>query len=231
MKVIIPAKANSHRVINKNFRPFYDGMSLVEITIKKLKAAGFAAKDIYVSSNSVSDLSRLRLAHKISTLHRDESYCENEMQLTDVIRYVTGQVGNAREVAWAQTTCPTFNQYRECLMQWQQHKHDHDSLCVAFPRSPSKHTTVCIHVVGHSEATIKAVNNLLRLTRCLSRSRSLQEEASMRLATTLVASVYGSNPQNHTWTSTQCRISKTRKQSTRQGSSRKTQDRKNNLQR
>lgn len=136
MKVIIPAKANSHRVVNKNFRPFCDGISLVEITIKKLKAAGFAAKDIYVSSNSVTDLSRLRLAYKISTLHRDDSYCDNDMQLTDVIRYVTGQLGNAREVAWAQATCPTFNQYRECLIEWQQHKHQFDSLCVAFPRSP-----------------------------------------------------------------------------------------------
>ena len=35
MKAIIPVKASSSRVINKNFKEFYKGDSLFDITAKK----------------------------------------------------------------------------------------------------------------------------------------------------------------------------------------------------
>ena len=36
MKIIIPVKSQSERIINKNFRPFYKNMSLTDILVEKL---------------------------------------------------------------------------------------------------------------------------------------------------------------------------------------------------
>ena len=50
MKVIIPAKCNSSRTLNKNWREFVDGKCLVEIKIGQLIEAGVDAADINVCS-------------------------------------------------------------------------------------------------------------------------------------------------------------------------------------
>ena len=49
MKAVIPAKTNSLRVKNKNYRPFFNGMSLVDIQISKLLGL-LEPVEIYLSS-------------------------------------------------------------------------------------------------------------------------------------------------------------------------------------
>ena len=48
MKAIIPAKCNSSRVFDKNWREFYEGESLVEIKISQLIDSGLNSDDIHV---------------------------------------------------------------------------------------------------------------------------------------------------------------------------------------
>lgn len=132
MKVIVPAKQSSSRVINKNFRPFDGDQSLVDITINKLKSSGFRASDIYVSSESAKDLFPLKAKYGCQTLVRDVSLCNNSTPMTKVIRSLCGQIGGWREIAIAHVTTPTFDEYRSCLDMWRTQRGDHDSLSVAF---------------------------------------------------------------------------------------------------
>ena len=136
MKIIIPAKASSSRVVNKNWRPFHAGKSLVEITIEKLRRAKVKAKDIYVSSEDARMLYEIKKTHKVNSLVRDPMMCENHTILTRVIRSIHKQIGSPNEFAWVQCTSPTFDEYRDCFAQWKMIKHEHDSLVVAYPSDP-----------------------------------------------------------------------------------------------
>jgi CMP-N-acetylneuraminic acid synthetase len=132
MKIIIPAKASSTRVVNKNWRPFWKDLSLVDITIKKLKAAGVKKSNIFVSSEDTRLLLTCKRNHGIETLFRSPALCDNDAPLTTVIRDICLQVGGVREVGWAQVTSPTFNEYRACLDKWTLQRTNYDSLAVAF---------------------------------------------------------------------------------------------------
>jgi len=136
MKVVIPAKASSLRVNSKNWRPFFGASSLVDVLIDKLCAAGFDQKEIYVSSESVDHLKRLRDRRPVNVILRDKVFCKNETSLVSIIRSVTEQVPYRDEIAWAQCTSPTFNEYKKCLEKWANHKQHYDSLCVAYPSTP-----------------------------------------------------------------------------------------------
>ena len=51
MNVIVPAKADSSRCLNKNFRPFHKNKSLLDIKIEQLLDA-FEPGDIFISSDA-----------------------------------------------------------------------------------------------------------------------------------------------------------------------------------
>lgn len=136
MKVIIPAKVSSTRLTNKNWRPFHDGKSLVEIQIKKLRKAGFKYSDIYVTSESRQELFALRHRYDINILPRSEAMCDNATGPTTWIEHVLRKVPSWNEIAIAHCTAPTFNEYQEVLLHWKAHKKDHDSLAVAVPVTP-----------------------------------------------------------------------------------------------
>jgi CMP-N-acetylneuraminic acid synthetase len=133
MKVVIPAKASSTRVVNKNWRPFYANKSLVEITIDKLRKAKVKAKDIFVSSEDARMLYEIRKSHKVNGLVRDPLMCENETLLTRVIRSLHKQIGTPNEFALVCCTSPTFDEYRDCLANWKLVKDRFDSYVVAYP--------------------------------------------------------------------------------------------------
>ena len=59
MKVIIPAKCNSSRTLNKNWREFIDGKCLVEVKIGQLIEAGVNAADINVFCEEESKRSKV----------------------------------------------------------------------------------------------------------------------------------------------------------------------------
>ena len=54
ISVIIPARANSSRVPEKNFKPFHGDDSLLDIKIKQLITAGIPPEHIVVSCEDVS---------------------------------------------------------------------------------------------------------------------------------------------------------------------------------
>lgn len=129
---IIPAKAHSERVKNKNWRPFHDGDSLVDVTIKKLISAGAPVSRIHVSSDSVDRLREVSERWGVNTLQRI-GLTANSVPLTDWIRSITAQVPGASDVAWCQVCDPMFYEYRQCLEMWPEVRKDHDSLVVCYP--------------------------------------------------------------------------------------------------
>lgn len=140
MKVVIPAKANSTRVINKNWRPFDGKDSLVDVKITQLRKAGFKAKDIYVSSDDYRGLLQVKQRHSVQILRRSPDLCDNSASLQQLMRSTKEQMPPTGTIAWCQVTSPSFNEYVGCLEAWALHQHDHDSLCVAFPTSPYRLT-------------------------------------------------------------------------------------------
>lgn len=127
---IIPAKAVSQRVQRKNFREFYDGRCLVEITLAKLLAAGLPAERIYLSCE---DPRTRGLADRLGIrfLLRDPRFVSNDAFRADVIRGVCAQVPGDDDVVWAQVINPLFDEYDECLSLWERERDaGYDSLSV-----------------------------------------------------------------------------------------------------
>jgi N-acylneuraminate cytidylyltransferase len=135
MKYIIPAKTNSLRVVNKNFREFHQGQSLVDIVIQKLLATDVDSSDIFLSTDS-EDIGREKQdLWSINFIKRDESLCDNSVPLTTWIREIAGQVTKDEDVAWCQVCDPMFNEYKTCFDLWREARKTHDSLVVCYPWS------------------------------------------------------------------------------------------------
>ena len=86
MKAVILGKAGSTRVKQKNYRPFYNGLSLVDILIEKL-IRELDEQDIFLSCE---DLQYKKIADKwgINFIHRDEQYVQISTNTVDVVRNV-----------------------------------------------------------------------------------------------------------------------------------------------
>jgi CMP-N-acetylneuraminic acid synthetase len=132
MKAIIPAKASSSRVPNKNFRPFYQGQSLLDLTIRKLLAY-LSAGDIYVSSEEANIRSH---ADKwgVGFIHRSDSLIANDTPQIDVVPGVCAPVPGEDDIMWCQVIDPLFDEYGPCLERWGTVSDEADSLVVVYPR-------------------------------------------------------------------------------------------------
>lgn len=134
MKYIIPAKAESIRCPNKNWRNFYKGYNLVEITIRKLTDIGVSPEDIYLSCDSYQVAKSTIASTRVNFLQRSPELCSNEVPLTTWLRSIVSQTPNPEdEVAWCQVCDPLFNDYHQCLDRWYQINKIHDSLVVCRP--------------------------------------------------------------------------------------------------
>jgi N-acylneuraminate cytidylyltransferase len=130
---IIPAKANSLRVPNKNWRDFTgDGRSLVDLTIEKLIAAGAERNRIFVSCEDETKSVYCR-DKGVQFLLRDASLCDNSVPLTTWLRSIVEQSGATGDVAWCQVCDPLFDDYKKCLKLWRGVQANHDSLVVCWP--------------------------------------------------------------------------------------------------
>lgn len=132
MKVIIPAKASSERVARKNWREFYNGDSLVDITISKLRDAGVPSGEIIVSCENEDLLQHVQKRHHVATALRSEKLCGNQVSLTTWIRSIVKQCKITGDVGWAQVCDPMFDDYDECFYVWSTAKKTYDSLVVAY---------------------------------------------------------------------------------------------------
>jgi len=128
MKIVIPAKENSSRVPSKNWRPFYQGKSLVEVKIEQLLGV-FDPKDIYLSCDT-EVRSEVAIEYGIQFVLRDSILAADE---TPWAQAVTGIIDSIpcsieEDILWAEVTSPLFNEYSGLVAAWSRNKQDHDSL-------------------------------------------------------------------------------------------------------
>lgn len=112
---IIPAKSQSSRVANKNFREFHEGLSLLEIKIDQCQQAGvFDA--IYVSSDS-ERAAAIAEAYGVSFLPRDRRLCLDSTPWAEVLTGVLESVplDDSALIAWSPVTSPVFDRYGDAL--------------------------------------------------------------------------------------------------------------------
>lgn len=112
---VIPVKDKSERVVNKNFREFIDGISLMELKIRHLKSANIFDR-IYVSTDSKKAY-QLAKKYDLIFIERDKQFCNNITPWSDVIFEVVNSLPEDDEttVAWCHTTSPLFQNYKECI--------------------------------------------------------------------------------------------------------------------
>jgi CMP-N-acetylneuraminic acid synthetase len=133
MKAVIPAKACSSRVPNKNYRPFAGGDSLVSLLIQKLLRV-LSPSDIYLSSESYA-AEVLAARDGIQFLARAERLCRNETPLPHVVRGICRDIHGSDPILWCECIDPLFNQHGEVLDAWRERPNDStaDSLVVVHP--------------------------------------------------------------------------------------------------
>lgn len=118
---VVPVKASSERVADKNFREFYNGKSLFDLLLEQLRASE-ELEHIYVSSNAAHLRERVE-ALGCRFIQRDDSLCNNQVPWSDVIAEVADSVPESSDttLAWCHTTSPLFQDYDQALRAY----HDH----------------------------------------------------------------------------------------------------------
>lgn len=124
---IIPAKGHSTRVLGKNFRPFFDDASLVDIKIRQCKDAR-VFDTIYVSSDVESGQVAAE-SQGVRFLLRDSRLCLDETPWSEVLIGVLHQLPEDDDVmvAWCPPTSPLFARYAEAIRVLKEQP-EHDSL-------------------------------------------------------------------------------------------------------
>ncbi|GLD42924.1 hypothetical protein Mkiyose1665_34240 [Mycobacterium kiyosense] len=131
MKVVIPAKNSSTRVLSKNFRPFYKGQSLFDIKVSQLLLS-FAPNEIYVSSEDPA-VAQHAERWGLNFLIREPYLAKNETPYPYVVSEICKQVPGDDDIAWCHLTDPLFNDYGSCLTAWKQARLENDCLVVVYP--------------------------------------------------------------------------------------------------
>ena len=101
---VIPVRAGSTRVKNKNIRPFA-GSSLLEIKIKQLQQVK-TINQVLVSSDSKEMLDLAKSMGAIP-MERPYEYCDEKTRsFNDVVRYIASEQVNTEHMMWAPCVCP-----------------------------------------------------------------------------------------------------------------------------
>tara|TARA_Y100000592_G_scaffold13595_1_gene19175 strand:+ start:5677 stop:6336 length:660 start_codon:yes stop_codon:yes gene_type:complete len=132
MKAIIPAKDNSARIAHKNFKNFYNGQSLVDLTIQKLLEV-MDAQDIYLSCEN-KQKEKICSRWGVNFLHRDNHLTKNSVSSKNLLNGIVDQVPGDDDIAWCCVIEPFFNSYGECIKKWNDVNSEHDSLSVVYPK-------------------------------------------------------------------------------------------------
>lgn len=120
MKVIIPAKAQSARVPNKNWKFFYKDLSLVDIKIQQLLAVGVSPADIFVSCEDPEQREIVTENYNANFLLREPRLASDNTHWSDVVTAIV-QMLPARDdepIAWVQVTCPLFDEFGNMFSLW-----------------------------------------------------------------------------------------------------------------
>lgn len=131
MKAVILGKANSRRIQLKNYKPFYNDLSLTDILIQKL-IKHLDASDIFLSCEDESFRS---VAEKwgIQFIHRDVKYTLLETNTVEVVCGVCKDVPGDDDILYCSCMDPLFDDYENMFNVWEEVKETHDSLNVVYP--------------------------------------------------------------------------------------------------
>jgi CMP-N-acetylneuraminic acid synthetase len=110
MKAIIPAKCNSSRVLDKNWREFHKGKCLVEIKIGQLIDAGLNPSDIHVFCEDQSKRDSVEITGATFEL-RDIANTRDDMHWSDVVTNLVSSIDadDDESIAWTGATSPLFD--------------------------------------------------------------------------------------------------------------------------
>ena len=132
LNFIIPAKTNSLRVKNKNWREFAFGKSLVDITLDKILDCGIDKRNIFISCED-NNKEQYCSSRGVNFLLRDNQLCDNDLSLQTWMRKICDQVRGEGDIAWSQVCDPLFDDFKDCLGLWDRVKQSgHDSLTVCY---------------------------------------------------------------------------------------------------
>jgi CMP-N-acetylneuraminic acid synthetase len=133
MKVIIPAKRSSTRVPDKNWRPFYNDLNLVEIKIVQLLKA-VAPADVFLSTDDISKQS-IADKHGIGFLLRKAGLASDDTPWPDALYGIINDTpfGLEEDIAWVEVINPLFDDFAGMLAKWNEVKATHDSIVLAAP--------------------------------------------------------------------------------------------------
>jgi CMP-N-acetylneuraminic acid synthetase len=132
VKYVIPAKRSSTRVPDKNYRPFADGKSLLDILVEKLSRLGDPS-DIYLSSEEESTRAVAEV-HGATYLPRARHLTENSHPFQSVVNEVCKQLPGEDDVMWCHATDPFFDEHEKVVQAWQSRTaSETDSIVVVYP--------------------------------------------------------------------------------------------------
>src|SRR3989339_227839 len=87
---LIPVREGSERIKGKNFIPFADGRSLLELKIDQLKKSR-CFKHIYVSSDS-KRAEKIALDNGVEFLPRAAEMCQDNVYWADVVAHIMEKI-------------------------------------------------------------------------------------------------------------------------------------------
>ncbi|WP_158675654.1 cytidylyltransferase domain-containing protein [Nocardia stercoris] len=118
MKYVVPAKRSSNRVPDKNFRPFANGLSLLDILVTKLTAIADDPSDVYLSSEEESTR-EVADKYGASFLSRERHLTENTYPFQSVVNQVCAQLPGDDDVMWCHATDPLFDDHAAVVKAWE----------------------------------------------------------------------------------------------------------------
>ena len=129
---LIPVREGSQRVKNKNFTPFADGKSLLEIKIDHLKEAK-CFDHIYVSSDS-EKARNIALENNVEFLDRATEMCQSDVIWSDVVTHIMETIPGNPVVVWALATSPLFKDFSAAINKYKEMQDKFDSLVAVLPK-------------------------------------------------------------------------------------------------
>lgn len=132
MKAVILGKSSSVRVKEKNYRPFFNNLSLTDILLEKLVKI-MDRKDVYLSCEN-EEFRYVADKWLVNFILRDKKYTLLETNTVDVVRGVCKDVPGDDDILYCSCMDPLFNDYENMFQTWEMVKSEYDSLNVVYPK-------------------------------------------------------------------------------------------------
>ncbi len=127
---IIPVKHSSERVKNKNFRPFYNKLSLLEIKIIQLINSKQFDKIIISSDSEIAKEISKKYKKNVEFHYRHKKYSNNQIKWHEVItEVIRGKKIQKKDIiCWCHVTSPFFKKYKNIVDKFLKLERKYDSI-------------------------------------------------------------------------------------------------------